>query len=186
MFEGHTQTAKVDAAEFEQLIRFFMRLELVAHSPEEFDVDDHFNKKDPDYEFMIAFMKDGQFNYRAFIKASVGAIGTGFARVMNGYGELVDKYCDPDSLVLEPIKAEYEKQLDLYFKTIQDNVEYKFQEFYKNCPVKIALVRFQICLDHWATLRPGQIEFYNGRFEDQSCQAFKINVPAIPGFNTQA
>ena len=112
MFYGEIHTGKVDLAEFEQLKRFFMRLELIAHSPEEFDAHEHFNEKDPDFEFMTSFMKDGLFNYKDFVHESIKEIGTGFARVINGYELLVERYCDPESLILEPKRSKEDKKLE--------------------------------------------------------------------------
>lgn len=184
MFTGQIETAKVDVAEFERLKRFFMRLEIIAHAKEDFDIHDHFNEKDIDYSFLFQFQNEGEFDFQGFIEASIKEIGTGFSRVINGYEELVEKYCDPESLVLEPIKAPYEKQLDIYFKTILDNVEYSFREFYEKSPVEISAIRFYARLEYWAMQRPG-IFTYPVDFNDHLPCKFKIVVPPVEGFNKE-
>lgn len=132
MFKAETQIAKVDPAEIQRISRFFMRLELVANAKGEFDVTEHFSKTDPDYNYMMIFMKNGKFDYKNFIADSINQIGTGFARVINGYEELVEKYCDANSLVLEPkdsdtllIKAKFCKE----FKTLNEYIdEMRYQD----------------------------------------------------------
>lgn len=127
MFKAETQTAKADAVEIDRLKRFFMRLEIVAHAKDDFDVNDHFNFKDPDYEFMMQFQEKENFDFQGFIEASIKSIGTGFARVINGYEELIEKYCNPHSLVIEPkdedtltIKAKFRKEFNTLNEYIDD------------------------------------------------------------------
>lgn len=183
MFKAEIQTGKVDAAEFERLKRFFMRLEIIAHAKEDFDVRDHFNEKDPDYNYMMIFMKDGQFDYKNFIADSIDAIGTGFARVINGYEELVDKYCDPESLVLEAIKSKRNKELHKYFKeNIQDNVQYKLEDFVKNSPVKISEEMMKIKLNGYCCFVPGELEFHTKHHgpSGTSAEFFKLIVTDAP------
>lgn len=101
-----TQVVKANPDEVERIKRFFIRMSLIAHSQGEFDVNEHFNDSDHDYDFMMQFQKDGVFNFKEFISTSINGIGTGFERVINGYEELVEKYCDPESLVLEEFEIE--------------------------------------------------------------------------------
>lgn len=104
MLTAQIETTKADAIEIARIKRFFMILELMAHSPEEFDVNDHFNVKDESYEMLSLFQKDGKFDFQGFLALAINNIGTGFSRVINGYEELIEKYCDPESLVLEPLE----------------------------------------------------------------------------------
>jgi hypothetical protein len=101
MFQFHTQTTKVDVAEFARLKQFFMILELMAHAPEDFHVDDHFNLEDDVYSMLIQFQEEASFDFQGFIELAIKNIGTGFSRVINGYEELVERFCDPQSLVIE-------------------------------------------------------------------------------------
>jgi hypothetical protein len=180
MFKVEIETGKVDAAEFERIKRFFMRLELIAHCKEDFDVNDHFNEKDHDYEYMMQFQKEGIFNYKQFLANSINGIGTGFARIINGYEELVDKYCDPESLVLEPYKSENDKKIEEYFTTIEDNKSYSYKEFHQKCPVKISSIRFFIKLEYWASLRPGVFEYPANLNEIEGHFTFRISVSNAP------
>lgn len=175
MFRLETQVVKANPDEIERIKRFFMRLSLIAHCKEDFDVNEHFNPADPDYDFMMQFQKDGVFNYKEFISVSINGIGTGFERVINGYEELVEKYCDPESLVLEKVTTQFDIAVDAFMKKyLPVNQTIVLDEFInlfeRNTAFEISEGRMRGKIERFVYDKPMSVEFFQkNRTEDITC-----------------
>ena len=175
MFKMETQVVKANPDEIERIKRFFIRMSLIAHCEGDFDVNEHFNPADTDYDFMIQFQKDGVFNYKEFMSVSVNGIGTGFERVINGYEELVEKYCDPESLVLQKPISLFDETITLFMKkylpinqtiVLDDFIEL----FERNTAFEISDVRMKVRIQKFISDKPLSVEFFQkNRTEDITC-----------------
>lgn len=95
---------KVSQEETEKVIRHFRMMEIASQQLAEFDPRDHFDEADDDYHFMMRFMGDDSFDYRAFFDHVIRELPLGYRRVLTEYPTIVERYCDPDSPVLEPCR----------------------------------------------------------------------------------
>lgn len=175
MFKMETQVVKANADELERIKRFFIRMSLIAHCEGDFDVNQHFNPADTDYDFMIQFQKDGVFNFKEFMSASVNGIGTGFERVINGYEELVEKYCDPESFVIEKAKSQFDIAVDVFMKKyLPVNQTIVLDEFInlfeRNTAFEISEGRMRGKIERFIYEKPMSVDFFQkNKNEDITC-----------------
>lgn len=94
---------KASKAELRDVLRCIQMMNMVAVDPLDFDPRERVDPEDPNYRTLMGYYNTAEnaFDYGSFLNHSMNLLGNKAQYIIAGYEVLIDRYCDPDAIVLQ-------------------------------------------------------------------------------------